>query len=621
MRNRIVAGLLTLSMILGGSVAAIPAVNVYGASSNTVSLVKSNDGNPVLGFDDKDEILYGGDPSALVDGDTVYLYVGHDASSGDSYVMPDWRCYSTKDLKNFTYEGTILSMTDIKWADSTSAWAGQVMKYKDKYYFYYCAESTASGEGKCIGVAVSDSPTGPFEDIGKPLVLDSQTEASPNWGDIDPTAWVETVDGVEHRYVAWGNTNYNIAELNEDMISIADRNDDGEITAVTASERADGEDGDILEVTIDGMTGTDGFTEAPWLYRRQDSDGNYTGQYYLFYAMNWRERMAYAVTDDLMSKSYTYGGLLMEPTATSNTNHMAVIDFKGKTYFIHHNGSLPWGSGFRRVICIQEMKFNDDGSIDYIEETSTGLNGTASSIKDGSGNPIAHENFTNSLSDSMYPYTDVPVSVDADAEENDSLWQIVSGKANPDNDAYVSIESYNKPGLYLQVDTDKGVTMGQDYQKASSDGFTTDSKRMTFKTLEGFDSSVTDGVTFESVKYPGYYLTVTDGELSVTSDPEDSACTFSVSTGIEESDEAEVSAITVRKTAKVYKTGSSLKTDDIRVTVKYDDGGIKILRKGFDVDSSSVDMTKAGNYNLKVTYKDGDGKEVSGTVVVKVVGK
>ncbi len=621
MKNRIVAGLLTLSMILGGT-AAIPAVNIYAAEKNTVSLVKSNTGNPVLGFDDKGEILYGGDPSALVDGDTVYIYVGHDASSGDSYQMPDWRCYSTKDLKNFKYEGTILSMTDIKWADSSSAWAGQVMKYKDKYYFYYCAESTAGGEGKCIGVAVSDSPTGPFTDIGKPLVLDSQTKASPSWGDIDPTAWVETVDGVEHRYVAWGNTNYNIAELNEDMISIADRNNDGKITAVTSSERAAGKDGDILEAKITGMTGSDGFTEAPWIYRRQDSDGNYYGKYYLFYAMNWRERMAYAVTDDLLAESYKYEGTLMEPTATSNTNHMAVIDFKGKTYFIHHNGSLPWGSGFRRVIAIQEMSFNEDGSINYIEETSTGINGKTSTIKDSSGNPIAHRKFTNSLEDGKYPYKDVPVSVDADAEENDALWQIVAGKADPDNDAYVSIESYNKAGLYLQVDSDKGVTMGQDYQKASSDGFTADSKRMTFKTLKGFDSSVKDGVTFESVRYPGYYLTVKDGSLSVTNDPEDSAATFSVSTGLEDSAvEKEVSGITVRKTAKIYRTGSELKTDDIRITVRYGNGSVKILRKGFSVDSSAVDMSKAGSYDLKVNYSDDSGNNFSGKITVKVVGK
>ena len=39
-------------------------------------LNKSDSGNPMLGFDEKGDILYGGDPSILVDGDTVYCYVG-----------------------------------------------------------------------------------------------------------------------------------------------------------------------------------------------------------------------------------------------------------------------------------------------------------------------------------------------------------------------------------------------------------------------------------------------------------------------------------------------------------------------------------------------------------------
>ena len=83
MKNRIVAGLLTLSMILGA--AAIPAVNTYAAEKDMVSLVKSNAGNPVLGFDDRGDLLYGGDPSALVDGDTVYIYVLNSSDCPHTY--------------------------------------------------------------------------------------------------------------------------------------------------------------------------------------------------------------------------------------------------------------------------------------------------------------------------------------------------------------------------------------------------------------------------------------------------------------------------------------------------------------------------------------------------------
>ncbi len=603
MRRKLLVLMLSSAMAvtsLAGSV--IAADKVSNAVTEKV-LNKSNTGNPVLGFDDTGNILYGGDPAALVDGDTVYIYVGHDASSGDGYVMPDWRCYSTTDMKNFKYEGVILKCADVPWADSTSAWASQVVKYKDKYYLYFCAEEKTSKYGKCVGVAVSDNPTGPFKAESKPIVYDSDTpfvnpgRGGAGWEDIDPTAWVETVDGEEHRYLAWGNTNHYIAELNEDMVSIKDRNGDGKVSFAS---------GDIERQTIKGMPNGWYFAEAPWLYRRQDKNGNYYGKYYLFYAMYWREQMAYATTDDIWNAEWDYGGLVMEPTATSNTNHMAVINFKGKTYFVYHNGSLPWGSGFRRVVCIQELHFDGDGNIEYLQENSTGLTGTACSIADSNGALIKHETYKNSTDDSAYPYKKVTVGTSKFSVTDDSMWEIEAGKADTDKDAYVSIESYNKPGLWLQVDEDMSVSMGQDYQKASSDGYTADSKRMTFRTLEGFDKSVKNGTTFESVAYPGYYLTSKNGELTVEKNPQASDCTFSIASEIAN----EVASITVRKTDRTYKVGDSLKTDDLRITVLDEYGNTEIIYSGADglkIDASKVNMKKAGTYELKAEYKGQSG--------------
>ena len=43
------------------------------------------------------------DPSTLVVGDTLYCYTGHDRAVGRQFfTMPDWLCYSTKDMKNWT---------------------------------------------------------------------------------------------------------------------------------------------------------------------------------------------------------------------------------------------------------------------------------------------------------------------------------------------------------------------------------------------------------------------------------------------------------------------------------------------------------------------------------------
>ncbi len=197
------------------------AVGICERQCRDEDIEKSNSGNPMLGFDENGDILYGGDPSVLVDGDTVYCYVGHDTSSNESYWMPDWRCYSSKDMKNWTYESKIMNSSDIKGGDNHEAWAGQVAKGSDgKYYFYYC---TQFSDGKGVGVGVSDSPTGPFKDVNqKPLVSNSQTPNSVHsWEDIDPTVWIETDEnGVEHRYLGWGNTRFFVCELNEDMISV-----------------------------------------------------------------------------------------------------------------------------------------------------------------------------------------------------------------------------------------------------------------------------------------------------------------------------------------------------------------------------------------------------------------
>ena len=95
-----------------------------------------------------------------------------------------------------------MSSKDISWANvADSAWAAQTVKHNGKYYFYYCTwDKTAKASSKIkageqsIGVAVSDSPTGPFKDLGKPIVsgevTDFGTESS-EWNDIDPTVWIE----------------------------------------------------------------------------------------------------------------------------------------------------------------------------------------------------------------------------------------------------------------------------------------------------------------------------------------------------------------------------------------------------------------------------------------------
>ena len=86
------------------------------APGDALTIEKSLYSNPVTGFDNDGNIVYGGDPAAMVDGDTVYLYTGHDTASYEAYVIPEYLCYSTKDMLNWTYEGVVMSISDVSWA-------------------------------------------------------------------------------------------------------------------------------------------------------------------------------------------------------------------------------------------------------------------------------------------------------------------------------------------------------------------------------------------------------------------------------------------------------------------------------------------------------------------------
>ena len=108
------------------------------------------------------------DPAPMVHNGTMYVYTGHDEDNADFFWMQEWRVYSTQDMVNWQDHGSPLALESFSWADDR-AWASQTIERDGKFYWYICAHSKLSN-GMAIGVAVSDSPTGPFRDaLGKPL--------------------------------------------------------------------------------------------------------------------------------------------------------------------------------------------------------------------------------------------------------------------------------------------------------------------------------------------------------------------------------------------------------------------------------------------------------------------
>src|SRR3954470_16366629 len=149
--------------------------------------------------------IYTADPAPLVHNGRVYLYTGHDEDNSTYFTMKEWRVWSSADMVNWTDHGSPLSLATFSWA-SKDAWAGQAVERNGKFYWY--VPMTAKSGGMAIGVAVGDSPTGPFRDaLGKPLVQNGQ---------FDPTVFIDT-DG--QAYLYWGNPDLWYVKLNPDMIS------------------------------------------------------------------------------------------------------------------------------------------------------------------------------------------------------------------------------------------------------------------------------------------------------------------------------------------------------------------------------------------------------------------
>ena len=160
------------------------------------------------------------DPSGHVWADgRMYVYASHDEECQEDFWMKDWHAFSSADLVNWTDHGAILSVKDLKWADNY-AWAPDAAYKNGKYYFIFPAgngHKDRVNPGKStkwmgIGIAESDSPTGPFKDmIGAPL----WTKPYAN----DPCLFVDD-DAKAYLYVPPRGNEWMVAEMADDMRSV-----------------------------------------------------------------------------------------------------------------------------------------------------------------------------------------------------------------------------------------------------------------------------------------------------------------------------------------------------------------------------------------------------------------
>ncbi len=292
-------------------------------------------GNPII------KHKFTADPAALVYKDKVYIYTGHDVApeKRNGYEMHEWLLFSTSDMRTFTEHPSPLNVKAFKWAKD-DAWASQVIERNGKFYWYVAVTHDSSHRGKAIGVAVADNPLGPFKDAKGSAIITNEmtTESKISWDDIDPTVFI---DDNKQAYLFWGNTTLHYVKLKENMIDM-----DGSMQTITLPK----------------------FTEAPWVHKKN-------GWYYLSYAYEFPEKIAYAMSKSIEGP-WEYKGILNEIAGNCNTNHQAIITFKGKDYFIYHNGALvPDYASFHRSVCIDYLYYNKDGTMKRVIMTGEGVQG------------------------------------------------------------------------------------------------------------------------------------------------------------------------------------------------------------------------------------------------------
>ncbi|NGO09826.1 family 43 glycosylhydrolase [Streptomyces sp. HC44] len=269
------------------------------------------------------------DPNIVRFGDTFYLYPTTDGFPGWSGTQ--FKAYSSKDLVHWKDHGVILDLgPDVSWADSR-AWAPTIAEKNGKYYFYFSADAN-------IGVAVSDSPTGPFKDpLGKPLIASGAFTGQM----IDPAVFTDD-DG--RSYLYWGNGRAYAVPLNDDMVSF----DSSKVTNMTPS----------------------GYNEGSFVIKRK-------GTYYFMWSENDTRdenyRVAYA-TGSSPTGPWTKQGVILEKRlglGIKGPGHHSVVHVPNTEdwYIAYHRFAIPGGDGTHRETTVDKLEFDSDGLMKKVVPT------------------------------------------------------------------------------------------------------------------------------------------------------------------------------------------------------------------------------------------------------------
>lgn len=307
------------------------------------------------------------DPDIDVFDGKYYMYPTTDGYSGWSGTK--FHVFSSEDLVNWEDEGVILDLAadsdqeagvnskgvqiaSVPWSDG-SAWAPTIEEKNGKYYFYFCGNDTSTNS-KAIGVAVADSPTGPFKVAEKPLITIANCKAEGiSMGQaIDPSVFTDD-NGTS--YLSFGNGYAAIVQLSNDMMS-------------------------YVSGTMKNVTGATDFRESLIITKRN-------GLYHFTWSCDDTGSENYSVNYGTSTSLYgpiTYRYKLLSKDTENDilgTGHHSIVKIPGKdTYYIAYHrfltplGQVTSGYGYHREVCIDQLTFDETtGLMNPVTPTLEGI--------------------------------------------------------------------------------------------------------------------------------------------------------------------------------------------------------------------------------------------------------
>lgn len=311
--------------------------------------------------------IYTADPSAHYFNGKIYIYPSHDIDAGEAFddlgshfAMEDYHVISMDSIDSKAVDnGVALHVDDVPWAQQ-QMWAPDANEKDGKFYLFFPAKDY---EGIFrIGVAISDSPTGPFK---------AEPKAIKGSFSIDPAVFKDD-DGAYYMYFGglWGGqlqrwrTGFFNADQPESPTAFLPKDDEPALLPLVAKMTDDLLEFDetpkaleILDKNGNLLLSGDNdrrFFEAAWLHK-------HNGKYYFSYSSGDTHFICYAIGDSPYGP-FTYTGRILNPVV-GWTSHHSVCEVEGKTYLFYHDASLSKGVTHLRSVKVAEIKYREDGSI------------------------------------------------------------------------------------------------------------------------------------------------------------------------------------------------------------------------------------------------------------------